>query len=128
MTVLVLLKSLQFVSQFFCSKVVWHILNTLLNEHVSKNFLLQQASHEGELSSTFPKAWFNTNVLRLGYLRGGGGDILGNAFSGNFYSSGAYDRLQEKLTEVEGGTKELKSKFWVRFILLSFYLSSGLPH
>ena len=73
MTVLVLLKSLQFVSQFFCSKVVWHILNTLLNEHVSKNFLLQQASHEGELSSTFPKAWFNTNVLRLGYLRGGGG-------------------------------------------------------
>ena len=57
--------------------------------------------------------------------------ILGNAFSGNFYRSGALkfqDKLQEKLTEVKEPITKLKGKFWVRFILLSLYLSSGLPH
>ena len=57
--------------------------------------------------------------------------ILGNAFSGNFYRSSPLKfqhKLQEKLTEVKEPITKLKGKFWVRFILLSLYLSSGLPH
>ena len=57
--------------------------------------------------------------------------ILGNAFSENFCCCGALkfqDKLQEKLTEVKEPIKKLKGKFWVRFILLSLYLSSGPPH
>ena len=60
-----------------------------------------------------------------------GSDILGDAFSGNFYRSGALkfqDKLQEKLTEEKEPIAKLKGKFWARLILLSFYLSSRLPH
>ena len=57
--------------------------------------------------------------------------ILGNAFSENFYCCGALkfqDKLQEKLTKAKEPITKLKGKFWVRFILLSLYLSSGPPH
>ena len=57
--------------------------------------------------------------------------ILGNAFSENFYRRALLkfqEKLQEKLTEAKEPITKLKGKFWVRFILLSLYLSSGLPH
>ena len=80
--------------------------------------------HEGETISASPKAWSNANVARLGYFQG-------EAFLGNFYRSGALkfqDKLQEKLTEEKEPIAKLKGKFWARLILLSFYLSSRLPH
>ena len=60
-----------------------------------------------------------------------GTGTLGDAFLGNFYRSGVLkfqDKLQEKLTEEKEPITKLKGEFWARLILLSFHLSSGLPH
>ena len=90
--------------------------------------MLQQASHEGETSQLFPRLG-PLQTLRDLVISGTG--TLGDAFLGNFYRSGVLkfqDKLQEKLTEEKEPIAKLKGKFWARLILLSFYLSSGLPH